>query len=367
MLQYEIAHTVPSFLIVDNFYEDPDFIRNTALSMNIDIPGHFSGLRSNSFLHEFISDKIENILQHKIEFQIESTEEITYNGCFFINNNTSDKWIHDDIYFDDNNYITWSCIVYLTPNAPYNSGTTFYKKDTNNNFIKTDKIGNLFNRALIFQSHLLHEPSSFFGTDKNNSRLTQVFWFHTKKKSKQINTLFNYNFSKDIIVINNVLHNPDDIRNFALKTNFDRDGNNHENPLIQYPGKRTRSFAHDSFKYILQNIIGKTITCFTTPTNEDFLFDNGAFQYACEYMKSWIHKDNDFNYAAIIYLTPDAPLYSGTDFYNDDEELIDNVSNVYNRLIIFNSQINHCAGEYFGNNLQNCRIFQIFLFSVGDF
>jgi hypothetical protein len=45
-------------------------------------------------------------------------------------------------------------------------------------------------------------------------------------------------------------------------------------------------------------------------------------------------------------------------------DIVDVVGNVYNRLILFDSQQIHSASTYFGNNLNNGRLFQLFFFDL---
>ena len=90
-------------------------------------------------------------------------------------------------------------------------------------------------------------------------------------------------------------------------------------------------------------------------------------------------------------MTPDAPVRSGTAFYKlydgttckTDMELLDNkkeidawsqdvtkweevdkVGNVFNRLILFNSNRFHMSMDYFGDTKENGRLFQVFFFST---
>jgi hypothetical protein len=105
-------------------------------------------------------------------------------------------------------------------------------------------------------------------------------------------------------------------------------------------------------------------------------------------------------YAAMVYLTPGAPPQTGTAMYRSkstgissfpgqesrmgDEyyktfkglsndmnfydgtqfEKIDDIGNVYNRLVIFNSSQLHAATEYFGDAINNARFFHMFFFDV---
>ena len=40
-----------------------------------------------------------------------------------------------------------------------------------------DSIGNVYNRLVIFNAGLLHSALGYFGYNKNNSRLWQMFFF----------------------------------------------------------------------------------------------------------------------------------------------------------------------------------------------
>jgi hypothetical protein len=81
-----------------------------------------------------------------------------------------------------------------------------------------------------------------------------------------------------------------------------------------------------------------------------------------EDMSNTIHTDGIFDYAGVLYLTPNPPLNSGTAFYNEDNEEIGYVENVYNRLTIYPSNILHSIKESFGDDITNGRlVFTIFL------
>jgi hypothetical protein len=114
---------------------------------------------------------------------------------------------------------------------------------------------------------------------------------------------------------------------------------------------------------------------------------NCCFQYCVGGEQIVYHFDTQ-QYAGIIFLTPDAPPESGTTFYRskftknmkvtDDYntvfrtgvldptifDVVDVVGNRYNRLVLFDAQMIHSASEYFGNNLLNGRLFQLFFFDI---
>jgi hypothetical protein len=185
-----------------------------------------------------------------------------------------------------------------------------------------------------------------------------------------------------LIIIENFYNNPNDTRNYILTQEFEVRGN--------FPGQRTISYASESLKETIQKYIlpfaGK-ITDFPM-TSESY---NGSFQYTTSRDHSWVHVDGFNNWAGVLFLTPDAPLSSGTAFYqfqdgtmNEEDQkytkskgetdkysqdmtkwkLVDRVGNVFNRLILFNSKNYHMSMDYFGDNKYNGRLFQVFFFST---
>jgi hypothetical protein len=192
-----------------------------------------------------------------------------------------------------------------------------------------------------------------------------------------------------LIIIDNFYKNAMETRNYVLTQEFKVRGN--------YPGQRTRSFANNHLKDIIQDYItpfGGKITEFPMPdeTNkDDNNIYNGAFQYTTSRDRSWIHVDGFNNWAGVLYMTPDAPVSAGTGFYKykdgttyeSDMKILDNkaeidafcqdmtrweqvdkVGNIFNRLILFNSKRFHMSLDYFGNSKENGRLFQVFFFST---
>jgi hypothetical protein len=192
-----------------------------------------------------------------------------------------------------------------------------------------------------------------------------------------------------LIIIDNFYNNAMETRNYILTQEFKVRGN--------YPGQRTRSFANSHLKDIIQDYIlpfGGKITEFPMPDETNKLDNNiynGAFQYTTSRDRSWIHVDGFNNWAGVLYMTPDAPLSSGTGFYkykdgttyetdmkimnnkteidNSSQDLtrweqVDKVGNIFNRLILFNAKRFHMSLDYFGNMKENGRLFQVFFFST---
>lgn len=197
------------------------------------------------------------------------------------------------------------------------------------------------------------------------------------------------NPSCGLIIIDNFYNNALDTRNYILTQEFSVRGN--------YPGQRTISYANEHLKETIQTFVepfGGKIIDFPIP-NEDGSnasnIYNGSFQYTTSRDRSWVHIDGNNNWAGVLYLTPDAPLTSGTSFYKfydgttckRDMELLENnenidrcsqdltkwekvdqVGNVFNRLILFNSNRFHMSMDYFGDTKENGRLFQVFFFST---
>jgi len=183
----------------------------------------------------------------------------------------------------------------------------------------------------------------------------------------------------NLLVIDNFYKNPMDVRNFALRQEFKVTGN--------YPGTRTQTFASQELKELINRYLepfsGK-ITEFPMETGAY----NGSFQYTTSRDRSWIHTDHHNTWGGVLYLTPDAPVSSGTAFYRIKHggemyenplkrdyidshsqdltkwEQVDTVGNVFNRLVLFNSKRYHMSMDYFGTDKTDGRLFQVFFFST---
>ena len=387
-------------LVIDDFYKDPIAIRNFALSQEFNIPGNFPGMRTISFTNNDIRNALQEIMNPFGEIlDIHShTNDIChyrsinncscYNSAFFMNTPQSAMpWIHFDNY-------DYTAIIYLTPDAPLSSGTSTFKlnngyhDDIEHEYDKTkwsqiDNVGNVFNRILIFNALTYHCPNHYFGLDNNDARLTQVVWFNLKPKTNndvknkiiynetisQSPFILNMNYKCSILIMDNFYKNPEEVRNFALLQKFDITGN--------FPGFRTKSYLTPEVKKTIEYLL---IPYSNYPNINEYMdyHYNGCFQYNTARDRSWIHKDNYNNCAGIIYLTPDAPLSSGTNFYKFYKENIDtditdkysqdvtkwnqcdSIGNKFNRLILFNSNQFHISNDYFGSEMNNGRLIQLF-------
>ena len=190
--------TKPTAWIVDNFYEDPDAVREFALKQEY-IEGGFGrgfiGRRTEQqFLFPGLKQRFEEIMGRKIT----AWEEHGMNGRFQI------SWSGEPLVYHCDSQ-KWGGMLYLTPDAPYQCGTTLYAhkqtrartyfdkgwdaawKDVPGGchldgtpFEPVDVLGNVYNRLVIFDASAIHSASQYFGTVKENARLWQMFFFDTE-------------------------------------------------------------------------------------------------------------------------------------------------------------------------------------------
>jgi hypothetical protein len=184
----------------------------------------------------------------------------------------------------------------------------------------------------------------------------------------------NPEFNKRIFVVDNFYEDPYEVREFALEQNFIED-------LRYYKGKRTDiQYFVPGTKKVFEEIIGQKITVW-----EQYGM-NGVFQ-TCNAQDPLVYHVDLQQWAGMVYLTPDAPYQCGTSMYahkltkarHDSDpgadtafdggfydktkfELVDSVGNVFNRLVIFNGKCIHSASEYFGQTLEDSRLFHMFFF-----
>jgi FkbM family methyltransferase len=184
--------------IVDNFYDNPDEIRKFALEQEFgdeSVITGFVGRRTfNQFLFPGLKEAFESIMGKKIT----KWEEHGMNGRFQI------CWSGERLVYHCDSQ-KWGGMLYLSPNAPYQCGTTLYADKKNRArtyydpgwddywantpgdchldrtpFEPVDVLGNVYNRLVIFDASCIHSASEYFGTNKENARLWQMFFFDTE-------------------------------------------------------------------------------------------------------------------------------------------------------------------------------------------
>lgn len=191
---------------------------------------------------------------------------------------------------------------------------------------------------------------------------------------KQFEFKINRNMDKNFFIVDNFYDNPDEIRNFALN-NVE-----YKADLRWYKGIRSiGTYRNDDMRRAFENIIGEPIQ------NWEYGF-NGCFQITTAEDPQVYHYDQQ-KWAGMIYLTPNAPLESGTrlhrskitglshsdqegvdasfagGFYDSTKfDISDSAANIYNRLVIMDAKMIHSAGPYFGNSKETGRLTHLFFF-----
>ena len=189
-------------IIVDNFYSGTSAydVREFALNQEFNITGNFPGGRTKP-LGLYLKSYLQDIVRHA-GGNITSFEEYSCNTSYQYTTRHNSSWIHAD------QITSWAGVCYLTPNAPIDAGTALYRhketglysaplnddgsynEDLMNKIYKdsrdydkwdlVDKIGNKFNRLVLYRGDLFHCSMEYFGEDMLSGRLFQTFFFDTE-------------------------------------------------------------------------------------------------------------------------------------------------------------------------------------------
>jgi hypothetical protein len=181
-----------------------------------------------------------------------------------------------------------------------------------------------------------------------------------------------------IVVVDDFLDNPDRARAIALAQPFVK---------MHSAGLRTQSrFLHIApYREAFEALLGRRLT------NWDDNKANGRFQVCLEHDPIPYHSDTQ-SYAGVLFLSPNATMSAGISFFkgrrsglrrrSPDQALmaltfgadaefdrsqweeVDRISNIYNRLVLFDAHLAHGASAYFGTRVENGRLFQNFFFDV---
>ena len=207
--------------IVDNFYPNPDEVREQALRMYY-YPGRrgkkmaFPGDRTiSTFSSEnrtFIRNKFEKTIGKNITYFPNKNSK----GAFTLGlkkDNEFLNWIHHDCsgYLERTTKsvdgAAWAAVIYLQPKASIDTGTALFRNKktqliTKSDDLKIDRnagfkgewksnhedwelhtyVGNVYNRCVLYPADYWHAPlNASFGTTKDNGRLVQVGFFATEK------------------------------------------------------------------------------------------------------------------------------------------------------------------------------------------
>lgn len=168
--------------VIDNFFEDPDSIRNIALLQTFydkeshpENIGNFPGMRTD-YLSKTIPDLYTELVQAEINCvsnHIDISQYSEYWTKFSFSYTTQGIGIgmHKDFTEGWNGFKTFfGGVLYLTPSPPVDSGT----------IVENDVIDNVYNRYVMYNAMCLHGIQSSFGHEKNNARLVLTHFIYLK-------------------------------------------------------------------------------------------------------------------------------------------------------------------------------------------
>jgi hypothetical protein len=181
----------PHILVVDDFLPDPDAVRATAL-MQPFVKMHCAGLRTEArFLHlANYREQFERLLGCRLTHWDDNAANGRFQVCF----ETDRIPYHSDSQ-------SYAGVLFLTPHAPIEAGLSFFRgrrsglrrrcsdahlmaltfgADAEFNreyWEEIDRVANLYNRLVLFDAHLAHGASAYFGDRLENARLFQNFFF----------------------------------------------------------------------------------------------------------------------------------------------------------------------------------------------
>ena len=202
-----------------------------------------------------------------------------------------------------------------------------------------------------------------------------------------------------VAIVENFYENPDAIRKFALEQEY-KFCHERSNLKYVYPGSRTKDLV-DIDKSLHEKICKKLVSVFHNDEHDFMRWAiSTSFQSVTEeYKEGVIHTDQDTVFAAVLFLTPDAPLNAGTslfrksktfdekqyskalddndaqfragkiemstDYHSMFDEIV-RVNNVYNTIVIYEGRHFHAANQFFGKTLQDSRLTQVFFINKID-
>jgi|TARA_B100000073_G_scaffold337871_1_gene334316 hypothetical protein len=179
-------------VVWDNFYENPDEIRDYALSLDFNKTGHFPGARSErieDINYEMFKKMSLKFLSLVVEPEngVDSTvltqfQKIDPMGRGLIHKDGMDSVV--------------AGVVYLDPWPDLGSGTSFYRpikddvgeaslhyayEDYNSQFETTTIVKNVYNRCILYDAQTWHSH-----TRVEEPRLTQVFFVNALAVKERI-------------------------------------------------------------------------------------------------------------------------------------------------------------------------------------
>jgi len=174
-------------LVHDDFFDSPDDIRKIALSLKyttheaMEEETHSSGWKGCRSKKLISYDKVflymceQKIMKAVKEFY--NDKKLFMNSYFHFTYDKT-KYSSPDFGFEKyhRDYILYAGLVYLTPNAPRDAGTSILNGNEN----KIVNVENVYNRLICYSGNYIHAVSDTFGETNEDARLTLTFFIDKK-------------------------------------------------------------------------------------------------------------------------------------------------------------------------------------------
>jgi hypothetical protein len=196
----------PAILVVDDFYRDPDSVRTLALDAEYEADlRYFKGVRSKEkFLFPWVREEFMRLLGVTIVDWLDQPA----NGSF-------QKTVEGDPLVWHSDTQSYAAAIYLTAPLgelrngeacdPVRSGTSFWRLKDNgarrppndaleyaktysdfnlthpDNWELVDRVGNVYNRLVLWDAQLIHSATSYEGFTEKDPRLVQLFFFNVAR------------------------------------------------------------------------------------------------------------------------------------------------------------------------------------------
>ena len=195
--------------VINNFYDNPDAIRQFALAQKYkfrheeeDLDYVYPGCRTQDLLN--LDSKLQAIVLKKLISIFHIAEHDVMRWVISSSFQSVSEIYKKGLIHVDNRSI-FAGVLYLTPNAPLDAGTSIYRKnatfskekyrqacDANDARFKSGdivmdtsfhsmfdeviRVNNVYNTLILFEGDDFHAANNFFGTTLEDSRLAQVFF-----------------------------------------------------------------------------------------------------------------------------------------------------------------------------------------------
>lgn len=191
---------LPTLIVADGFYADPDGVRAFALQQTFKAhPDAHKGARTETaYRPAHLRQRFEALLGGGGGRRITNWDAYPVNGCFQVCT-AQDALVY---HCDKQQY---AGVAFLTPDAPVTAGTCLLRSRANGlmrvadapdgdaarasrdmfaggfydetRFERVDTVGNRYNRLVLWDAACIHAAAQYFGNDKESGRLFHLFFF----------------------------------------------------------------------------------------------------------------------------------------------------------------------------------------------